>query len=395
VTVAAPTVDIDPFDEGFLADPYAHHETLRESGPVVWLGRIGVFGMARHEQVQATLRDHQTFCSGRGVGLADFAREPPWRDPSLLLEADPPEHDRARAIVNRVLSQGLQALKPLWVKQAEALGEELARKRSFDAVADLAEVFPMRLFPDAVGVPQEGREQLLPYGRAVFNAFGPRNRVFDQGAEESRDAVAWVTAACRREALTSDGWGAQVYAAADRGECTEAEAARLIRSFLSAGIDTTVNALGHLFLGFATHPGTWEKVRDNPALRKSAFDESLRWDSTVQTFFRTTTRSVRVADCEIPEGAKVLLFLGAANRDPRRWAQPEAFDVERPASGHVAFGSGLHQCVGQWIARVEAELVLNALAQRIKSIRLAGSTERRLNNTLHAISRLPIEIEPA
>ena len=395
MTAAAPTLDIDPFSEGFLADPYAHHEQLREAGPVVWLGRIGVYGMARHEQVHAALRDHQTFCSGRGVGLADFAREPPWRDPSLLLEADPPEHDRARAIVNRVLSQGLQALKPAWTEKAEALADELAKRRAFDAVLDLAEVFPLLLFPDAVGVPQDGREQLLPYARAVFNAFGPRNAVFAEGAEEARDAVAWVAAACRRDALTTEGWGAQVYAAAARGECTEAEAGRLIRSFLSAGIDTTVNALGHLFLGFATHPGSWEKVRSDPTLRKSAFEESLRWDSTVQTFFRTTTRPVIVAECDIPEAAKVVLFLGAANRDPRRWAQPEVFDVERAASGHVAFGSGLHQCAGQWIARVEAELVLNALAPRIKTIRLAGPPQRRLNNTLHAISRLPVAIEPA
>lgn len=391
----APAMDIDPFDEGFLADPYAHHERLREAGPVVWLEPIGVFAMARHEQVQAALRDHQAFCSGRGVGLADFARERPWRDPSLLLEADPPEHDRARTIVNRVLSAGLQALKPKWIDIAETLAEALTQRSAFDAVLDLAEVFPMRLFPDAVGVPEAGREHLLPYARAVFNAFGPRNTVFAQGAEESREAVQWVAAACRREALSPGGWGAEVYAAADRGDCTEAEAARLIRSFLSAGIDTTVNALGHLFLGFATHPGSWEKVRNAPALRKSAFEESLRWDSTVQTFFRTTTQPISIDGCDLPEGAKVLLFLGAANRDPRRWSNPERFDVERAASGHVAFGSGLHQCVGQWIARAEAELLLNALAPRMKSIRLAGLPERRLNNTLHAIRRLPIEIEPA
>lgn len=392
---AAPALDVDPFDEDFLADPYAHHERLRDAGPVVWLGRIGAYAMARHEHVQAALRDHEIFCSGRGVGLADFAKETPWRDPSLLLEADPPEHDRARAIVNRVLSAGLQALKPLWAEKAEELAEALVERRAFDAVTDLAEVFPMRVFPDAVGAPIDGREHLLPYAMAVFNAFGPRNAIFERGAERAREATGWVAHACRRTSLSPDGWGAQIFAAADRGECTEAEAERLVRSLLSAGIDTTVNALGHLMLGLASHPGCWDMVRGNPALRRAAFEESLRWDSTVQTFFRTTTAPVSVAGVDLPEGAKVLLFLGAANRDPRRWSHPETFDVSRSAGGHVALGSGLHQCAGQWVARAEAELMLNALAPRIRNIRLAGPPSRRLNNTLHAISHLPVEIEPA
>jgi 4-methoxybenzoate monooxygenase (O-demethylating) len=97
----APALDIDPFDETFLADPYAHHDALRKAGAVVWLGPIGAYGMVRFDEVQAALRDHQTFCSSRGVGLSDFSKEEPWRPPSLLLEADPPLHDRTRGLMNR------------------------------------------------------------------------------------------------------------------------------------------------------------------------------------------------------------------------------------------------------------------------------------------------------
>jgi cytochrome P450 len=114
----------------------------------------------------------------------------------------------------------------------------------------------------------------------------------------------------------------------------------------------------------------------------------------VQTFFRTTTRDIAVADVTIPEGSKVLLFLAAANRDPRKWADPDRFDIDRMASGHVGFGFGIHQCLGQMVARQEAELVLEALLARVKSIRLAGAPMRRLNNTLHAIASLPVEVEP-
>lgn len=393
---AAPRLDLDPFDEAFLANPYAHHDPLREAGPVVWLDAIGAYGMARYAEVSSALRDHETFCSGRGVGLSDFASEEPWRPPSLLIEADPPLHDRTRGIMNKVVSlAALKALRPQWEVTADRLVERLTEKRSFDAVAELGEAFPMAVFPDTIGVPQEGREHLLVYAASVFNAFGPRNGVFARGEAEAAPAIGWVSAACKRENLAHGGWGAAVYKAADRGECSEAEAERLVRSFLTAGVDTTVNGIGHLMLALATHPDEYARVRTAPALEKRAFEESLRWDSTVQTFFRTATREVEVAGTTIPEGAKVLLFLAAANRDPRRWDQPDRFIADRATSGHVGFGFGIHQCLGQMVARLEGEVVLHALAKRVRAIRLAGPPERRLNNTLHAIHRLPVEIEPA
>jgi 4-methoxybenzoate monooxygenase (O-demethylating) len=392
----APRLGIDPFDEAFLADPYAHHAALREAGPVVWLEPIGAYAMARHAEVQAALRDHETYCSGRGVGLADFAKETPWRPPSLLLEADPPLHTRTRMIVNRILSlASLKAVRPRWEAEAEALVDELVQKRSFDAVAELSEAYPMRVFPDAVGVPKEERELLPVYGGAVFNAFGPRNAVFERGNAEAADAIAWVAKACKRESLTPGGWGMALYEASDRGECSADEAERMVRSFLSAGVDTTINGIGHLILALATHPDAWARLRADPSLARKAFEESLRWDSTVQTFFRTTTREVEVEGVTLPEGAKVLLFLAAANRDPRQWDDPDRFDLDRQTGAQVAFGYGIHRCVGQMVARQEAELVLAALLPRVRAIRLTGAPQRRLNNTVHALAGLPVELEAA
>jgi 4-methoxybenzoate monooxygenase (O-demethylating) len=268
----------------------------------------------------------------------------------------------------------------------------LVEKRRFDGVSELSEAFPMHAFPDTIGLQESGREQLLTYATTVFNAFGPRNNVFEEGQRGAKEAIEWVTESCCRDKLLPGGWGMAVFEAADRGECTEAETERVVRSFLSAGVDTTVNGIGHMLLAFATHPEAWQQVQSNPALARSVFDESLRWDSTVQTFFRTTTRDVTVAECVIPEGSKVLLFLAAANRDPRYWAQPERFDPARKNAGHVGFGFGLHQCLGQMVARQEAEVILNSLLARVESIRLVGPVTRRLNNTLHALQSLPIEV---
>ncbi|VFU16592.1 cytochrome P450 [Methylocella tundrae] len=389
-----PRLDVDPFSEAFLADPYSHHENLRAAGPVFWLEPYRIYGSARHAEVSAALKDYETFCSARGVGLADFAREEPWRSKSLLLEADPPLHTRTRGMMNKVVTlAALMKELPLWQEKADQLVDELLQRRSFDAVTDLAEVYPMRVFPDLIGLPPEGRDNLVPYGTATFNAFGPRNALFEETMRDAKDAMLWVASSCKRENLADEAWGAKVYRTAEAEDCSPAEAELLVRSFLTAGLDTTINGIAHLMLALASHPDQWRKLQANPSvLVKNAFEESLRWDSTVQTFFRTTTREVEFGGAVIPKDAKIILFLGAANRDPRRWNDPESFDVERQAAGHVGFGFGIHQCLGQMIARREAEAVLKALVSRVADIRITGATSRRLNNTLHALSHLPVEI---
>jgi len=392
----APRLKLDPFGPQFLADPYAHHDALREAGPVVWLEAVEAYGMARFDDVQAALRDHDTYCSGRGVGLADFAKEEPFRPPSLLLETDPPVHDRTRGLMNRIVSlRAVKELRPPWRDKAQLLVDRLVDRRRFDAVKDLAEVFPMMVFPDTIGLRDDGREHLLDYAAIVFNAFGPRNAVFHEGNRGKEAAIGWVAEACKRGNLKPGRWGRAVYEAADRGECSPEEAERLVRSFLTAGVDTTVNGIAHLVLALASFPDEFARLRAEPRLALRAFEESLRWDSTVQTFFRTTTREVSAGDVAIPDGAKVLLFLAAANRDPAHWTNPATFDLDRNPSGHVGFGFGIHQCLGQMVARLEGELIAEALAAKVGNIRLLGPPVRRLNNTLHAIDSLPVEVEPA
>lgn len=393
----APVSDLDPFSEAFLRDPYAAHEQLRETGAVVRLEAYGIWGMARHEHVAAALDDHEAYRSAAGVGLADFTKETPWRPPSLLLEADPPEHTRARHAVAAVLTaKRVRTLRDDFERVAEALVEDLlARGGAFDAVADLAHPFPNRVFPDAVGVPREGREHLMAYGNMVFNAFGPRNRLFEESAVGMDEVREWIAGSCRRENLTEDGLGAEIYARAAEHEISAEEAGLLVRSLLSAGVDTTVHGLGNALYCFATHPEQWAALHADPGHARAAFEEALRLESAVQTFFRTTTRDVEVEGVTIPEGEKVLLFLAAANRDPRHWDEPARFDIARKAAGHLGFGTGIHACVGRAIARLEGEVLLGVLARRVEAIELAGEPALKLNNTLRGFERLPVRAIPA
>jgi cytochrome P450/ferredoxin-NADP reductase len=392
----APELDLDPFSLGVLADPYPGHAILREAGPLVHLSRYGIWAVARHVEVSAVLQDWRTFCSGRGGGLSDFAREKPWRPPSIILEADPPLHTRTRSVLSKVLSRpALMRLREHMRERADALLDEVLAGSHFEAVSRLAQAFPLTVFPDAVGVAREGRENLLPYGDMAFNAFGPRNELFEASMLKAAEVTAWIAAQCRRGALDANGFGAQIYAEVDRGTITEEEAGLLVRSLLTAGLDTTIHSLAHALHCFALWPDQWQAIRQDPSLIRNAFEEVIRYASPVQTFFRTTTRETQIGGTLIPEGEKVLLFLAAANRDPRRWQDPDRFDVHRDTTGHVGFGHGIHQCVGQMVARLEAEILIGALARRVRCFELDGQPGFRPNNTLRALERLPLRVELA
>jgi cytochrome P450 len=391
-----PHLDFDPFSIEFFADPFPTHEKLREAGPVIYLNKWGVYGVARYQQVHAVLNDPLTFCSSRGVGLSDFVKEKPWRPQSLILEADPPAHTRTRAVLNQVLSAS--ALKPLrghFTALAEAKVDELLARGGFDAVADLAESYPLSVFPDAMGLKQEGRENLLPYASLVFNAFGPPNQLRQEAIERSAPHQSYVAAQCQRENLVPGGFGACIHARADAGEITHEEAPLLVRSLLSAGIDTTVNGIGAAVYCLARFPDQLAKLRSDPSLARNAFEEAVRHESPVQTFFRTTTREVEIGGHTIGEGEKVLMFLGAANRDPRRWENPDSYDITRRTSGHVGYGSGIHMCVGQLVARLEGEVMMATLARKVRSIEITGPVKRRYNNTLRGLESLPVKISSA
>ena len=389
-------LDVDPFAIDFFEDPYPDQERLREAAPVVYLDKWNVFGVARYAEVYAVLNDPLTFCSSRGAGLSDFAKEKPWRPPSLILEADPPTHTRTRAVLSKVLSPAvMKQIRDRFAAAAEAKIDELLQRGSFDAIADLAESYPLSVFPDAMGLRQEGREHLLPYAAVAFNAFGPPNELRRTAIEGSSPHQAYVAEQCQRHNLTPGGFGACVHASVDTGDITAEEAPLLVRSLLSAGLDTTVNGIAAAIYCLARFPEELARLRRDPTLARNAFEEAVRFESPVQTFFRTTTREVEISGCHIGEGEKVLMFLGAANRDPRRWDDPERYDITRKTSGHVGFGSGIHMCVGQLVARLEGEVVLAALARKVGAIETTGPVKRRYNNTLRGLESLPVTIKPA
>ena len=385
----------DPYSPEALDNPEPLQDAVRETGPVVWLSKYSVWAMARHAEVHGAINDWPAWSSASGVGITNLRREAGWRSPSIILEVDPPDHTRTRSVLIRIMSPvAMRKLRDEFAIRAEELVDRLLDLRRFDAATEIAQAYPLRVFPDALGLDANERENLLPIGDLNFNGFGPRNELFEASFRKAAPLLPWLAEKCGRDHLRPGSFGAQIYEAADRGELNEGEAPLLMRTFLLAGIDTTVGGLGNAIHALVTHPAEWAKLAANPEMARPAFEEALRFDSPVQNFFRLATRDVEVATVTIAKDDKVLLMLGGANRDPGKWERADVFDIERRPMGHVAFGSGLHTCVGQMVARLEADCVLSEMGRRIRTMCLTGKPERKLNNSLRSFAALPVEVIP-
>lgn len=388
-----PIWDVDPYSTDVLRNPEPFYAELREKGAFVYIPRYAVLACGRYAETRAVFSDWQRFVSSRGVGMADFHLSEPWRAPSLLLESDPPDHTKSRKVMTRVLSPRIvDQLKVDFLAEANRLVDELLEKGSFDAVAELAEVFPVTVFPKAIGLREINKRALVDYGGIAFNAIGPDNELRREWIAKIPDVVPWITDQCSREALNDGGFGAAIYAAADAGEVTEDEAAMLVRSLLSAGVDTTVTALGNAIWCFAQHPDEFIRLKNDPSLVRAAFEEVLRYRTPVHSFYRTANVDTSVGPVKIAKDTKILCFLGSTNLDPQQWPDAERFNIARRPIGHLAFGVGIHGCAGQIIARAEAEAVLTALATKVKSISFCGSPVWRPGNGTRALESLPVKM---
>lgn len=384
--------DVDPYDPMILAQPEPFYEELRMRGPLVWLERYGVFATGRYDMVREIFSDWSRFISSRGIGITDFGTETPWRRPSLTVEVDPPYHGKMRKIVARALSaRAIAQLRDDMQIHADAMVAALVDRGEFDGVSDLAETFPLEIFPKAVGIGGEGRERLVSYAAISFNFVGPDNDLRREALSVGEEVIPWVNARCEREAIARGSLADTIYHAVDRGEADEEEAALLVRSLLSAGVDTTISGIGNALYCLAEAPSQYAKLRRDPErYARAAFDEGLRRISPVTHFYRTSAVDSVVGGADIPAGHKIFCCLAAANLDSQRWVDPNRYDLDRDVAGHVAFGVGIHNCLGQVIARAEAEALLKAVAARVGGMELTAPPRWRLNNSVRALESLPM-----
>ena len=393
MTTITTTVDLDLFSDDVLTDPYPTYRRLRDAGAAVWLPACGCWAVSRYDDVRTALADHETYTSVRGVGLNDGVNQ---AIAGTVLCSEPPLHNRLRAVLAERLSPSkVRALTPAITTEAERLVDDLVQCERFDAVGDLAQVFTPSIIADLIGVPQDVRNRLLPWGNAVFDAMGPVNSRTIAAMPLIAEQTAWL-AGIRTGDLAQGSMGRAIYEAAEAGVIDEASAPPLFWAYTGAGTDTTVSAIGSAICLLAAHPEQFQRLRADPSLVPRALTEVLRLESPIQTFTRVLRAEVTLGGITVPPGQRLIMLYGSANRDERHFGtSAEEFDLTRQAGDHLAFGYGLHGCAGQALARIEAQAILTAIVERVAELRLAGPPVRRLNNALRSFASVPVVVTPA
>ncbi len=393
IVATRPVSDFDPFSAEFRADPFVHYAPLREIGPVVWLERHQIWCVTRYALIRDVLTDWATYSNAGGGGLTNYFKVKPWRPPSLILDADPPEHSRTRKVLMNLFSAtAIKRMKGDFEGVASGLVQKAVARGEVEAIEELVVPFPLKVFPDAVGMQELDRAVMLKYGGMVFGAFGPLTEWYNELMKDAPAVGKWIDERCERAALTPGGLGAQIYQAHDAGVVTYDEAKLLVRSLLSAGVDTTIDSIGLALRCLIDNPAQFALLRDDPSLARGVFEEATRYDASSQSLFRTTLREVDLGGQAIGRHEKVLLLLGSAGRDPDRWSEPDRFDIRRPISGQLGYGWGIHSCVAQMMARLEGEVFFRAIGRFVDRMELAAAPRVRLVPGLRGLLSMPIRI---
>ncbi len=386
-----PVYDGDMYADEAIRDPFPVYAQLRALGPVVWLSQQQVYALPCYAEVASVLRQPKRFISSRGVSLNE-------RTNKLLvgstLNSDPPEHDATRAITSEPLLPGaLEAIAPRIRRAADTLVAELTRRGRFDAVSDFAQYLPVSIVAELVGLPDQAREKMLTWASATFNLFGPENERAKAAFADLRDLKAFLDAYGTPDKLKPGGWAQRIFhVGTERGLSFET-CAQLMRDYINPSLDTTISATGQAIKFFADAPEQWALVRARPELIPNAVEEVVRLATPIRAFTRFVAEDSVIAGVSIPQGARVMVMYASANRDERKFAEPERFDVTRDVHDHLGFGSGVHMCMGMHLARLEIVSLLQSLARRVKTIALAGAPVVAMNNTIRAFASLPVVVE--
>jgi cytochrome P450 len=386
----APSSSLELFTTEALLDPFPIYRKLRDLGPVVWLDAYDMFVLPRYAEVRGALENWQVFSSAGGVTMNDEMNE---KLRGGLLCSDPPTHEVLRKVIERPLTpKALSSLRERVTAEAETIVERLVAKGTFDVATELAPHLPVSIVSELVGLPEEGRERMLDWAPANFDCFGPINARTNAAFPVVAEMVHYAFTQCVPGKLKPGGWAQMIWDAADRGEIDPAICPFLMNDYMGPSLDTTIFATISAIWLFAQHPQEWDIVHENPALLPQAINEAIRIESPIQAFSRYVAEDHEIDGVILPKGSRAILLFGSANRDERRWDDPDHFQVNRRGTNeHLGFGFGEHQCVGNNLARMEIRALLAALTKRVKRFELR-EMERGVNNVLRGIKKCVVSV---
>ena len=386
--------DFDPFDPVTAADPYPGYRQLLAGGPVHYSPRRGIYMLSRHADVRAAARADDVMSSAEGVTMGRI-------ELPVLLTSDRPAHTRMRKQVQPAFTRGaLESWRPMVDHLAHDLVADVMSRPEADVLAMLAAPMPLRMIAHIMGVPADHERSFRHWSNNtvhVANVDISRRGLMQLVPTLSgfRHLHAYFTDQLSAgNMLGADTLLGRLVEHAEDGQVSHEELFFFAVLLLLAGNETTTNLLSTLFLTLAERPDQLALLHDRPELIPAAIEEQLRYLSPIQSFFRTARTDYTVGDATIPARSRVLLLWGAANRDPREYDDPDTFRADRNPAGHLAFGSGIHLCLGAQLARMEAQAVLRELVTRVDRIEVTGTPTWSTNPNLRGLRRLNVRLTP-
>ena len=401
-------VQYNPSLPAVQADPYPLYKRLREEDPVHWSEALDAWVLTRYDDVVAILRDPRFSADRRGARNR-YAQEAmaaaeehggPLARANTMLTADPPEHTRMRLLISKAfLPRAVEKLRPHIQDIADELLDAAQDPGRLDVLLDFAVPLPMIVIAELMGVPTADRAQFKRWSDDVVATLGGglgAPEVLERGAQSGRELAEYfreVIADRRRE--PKDDLVSILVAGADEGDVlSEGQLLATCVVALIAGNETTRNLIGNGMLALLRNPDQLQKLWQDPALVESAVEEILRYAGPVQATARVATEDVQIDGQPVKKGQLVFIIVAAANRDPACFPDPEKLDITRRNNHHVAFGSGIHSCLGQPLARLEARIAFDTLARRIPNPRLAiDEVEWGPSFILRGLKSLPITFD--
>lgn len=397
--------DLRALPPDFYDDPYPAYRALREHDPIHRLPGGGVL-LTRHADLERVYKDPSTFSSDKKVEfLPKFGQSPLYtHHTTSLVFSDPPLHTRVRKLINGALTpRTIAALEPDLVRLVDSLLDAMEKKakagEAVDLVDDYAIAIPVEVIGNLLDVPHEERGPLRDWSLAILGALEP---VLTPEAEETGnravvDFVAYLeTLVARRREQPGDPERdvlTRLIAGEDDGEkLTETELLQNCIFILNAGHETTTNLIGNGLALLLDHPDATRRLIENPELVRTAVDEMLRFDSPVQLGNRMTMQDSEIGGVPISRGTSVNLCIGAANRDPAQFDDPDTFDIARNPNRHLAFASGPHQCIGVSLARLEGRIAMSRFLARFPNFRAAGAPTRGRRARFRGFLHLPADL---
>lgn len=393
-------MQFDPRSPEFRANPYPYYDLMRQHAPIFYWPDWDIWFLFRHAECSALLRDNRL---GRGEMVAS-ASFPPQQAALVEMQSrwmllkDPPDHTRLRSLVHKAFTPRMIAqLRAQIQSLTDDLLDAVEGRNEIDLIAALAYPLPVNVICAMLGVPPEDHARFHLWSDAIARSLDLTDvtAVYDRASEAAAELTLYLgdLLAERRARPRGDLFSAlaAVEEAGDR--LTREELFATCALLLIAGHETTVNLIGNGTLALLRHPDQWAALGENPALVPSAVEELLRYDSPVQMTARIALEEIRLGDVTFRAGQQVAFLLGSANHDPEQFANPQTLDLARGENRHLAFGGGIHYCLGAPLARLEGEIAFGTLARRLPNLALASDgVTYRDNFVLRGLESLPLSL---